>query len=252
MTIKEVEQILEVPRATIRFYEKEGLIDPKREGNRYRDYSEEDVEQLKRIIILRKAGLPLSDISDLFDGAESIDSVLTDNLLSLQKQMEELKGSINLCRKIKEDAPEISSFNPEIYWNYIEEEEKKGNAFVNIAKELAHEEKKIIASHLGSCDCEGNLYEPIKSIIGTILVSAGVGMLYCIKEKEWSRNNLLFGAKIVVMGIIIESVISIPLYFLGKKYPQIASRKKRYYLLSLLAITLILIVGVIVLNIYNL
>ena len=64
MTIKEVEQILEVPRATIRFYEKEGLIDPKREGNRYRDYSEEDVEQLKRIIILRKAGLPLSDISD--------------------------------------------------------------------------------------------------------------------------------------------------------------------------------------------
>ena len=71
MTIKEVEQILEVPRATIRFYEKEGLIDPKREGNRYRDYSEEDVEQLKRIIILRKAGLPLSDISDLFDGAES-------------------------------------------------------------------------------------------------------------------------------------------------------------------------------------
>ena len=30
MTIKEVEQILEVPRATIRFYEKEGhiIIDP--------------------------------------------------------------------------------------------------------------------------------------------------------------------------------------------------------------------------------
>ena len=30
MTIKEVELYLEVPRATIRFYEKEGLISPKR------------------------------------------------------------------------------------------------------------------------------------------------------------------------------------------------------------------------------
>lgn len=28
MTIKEVEQYLEVPRATVRFYEKEGLICP--------------------------------------------------------------------------------------------------------------------------------------------------------------------------------------------------------------------------------
>ena len=30
MTIKEVEQLLEVPRATVRFYEKEGLINPTR------------------------------------------------------------------------------------------------------------------------------------------------------------------------------------------------------------------------------
>jgi len=29
MTIKEVEQILGLPRATVRFYEKEGLIEPK-------------------------------------------------------------------------------------------------------------------------------------------------------------------------------------------------------------------------------
>ena len=52
MTIKEVEQILEVPRATIRFYEKEGLISPSREENGYRDYSKEDLEKVKKIVIL--------------------------------------------------------------------------------------------------------------------------------------------------------------------------------------------------------
>lgn len=33
MMIKDIEQTLGVPRATIRFYEKEGLINPKREEN---------------------------------------------------------------------------------------------------------------------------------------------------------------------------------------------------------------------------
>ena len=46
MTIKEVEQILGIPRATVRFYEKEGLIEPK-EKNGYRDYSQTDVIRLK-------------------------------------------------------------------------------------------------------------------------------------------------------------------------------------------------------------
>lgn len=57
MTIKEVEQCLEVPRATVRFYEKEGLINPQRGDNGYREYSEADVQTLKKIIILRMLGL---------------------------------------------------------------------------------------------------------------------------------------------------------------------------------------------------
>lgn len=51
MTIKEVETLLEIPRALVRFYEKEGLISPTRSSNSYRDYSEEDVANLMKIII---------------------------------------------------------------------------------------------------------------------------------------------------------------------------------------------------------
>ncbi len=66
MTIKELEQELEIPRATIRFYEKENLIAPKRGDNSYREYSEEDVVTLKKIIILRKIGLSVADIKNIF------------------------------------------------------------------------------------------------------------------------------------------------------------------------------------------
>lgn len=54
MTIKEVEMLLDIPRATVRFYEKEGLISPTREGNGYRDYSDEDVEKLKRLLFFER------------------------------------------------------------------------------------------------------------------------------------------------------------------------------------------------------
>ena len=96
MTIKDVETLLDIPRATVRFYEKEGLISPTREGNGYRDYSDEDVEKLKKIIIFRKIGLSVEEINDLFDGVKTLEEVLDANIVNLQKQMEELKGAMKL------------------------------------------------------------------------------------------------------------------------------------------------------------
>ena len=51
MTIKEIETRSGMTRANIRFYEAEGLLSPERCENGYRDYSEEDLKVLKRIIM---------------------------------------------------------------------------------------------------------------------------------------------------------------------------------------------------------
>lgn len=53
MTIGELEALLDMPRASIRFYEQEGFIHPKREANNYRDYSEEDADTLRKVKLLR-------------------------------------------------------------------------------------------------------------------------------------------------------------------------------------------------------
>ena len=54
MTIKEVEEITNLPRSNIRFYEKEKLITPVRNPNNgYREYSEKDVNTIKKIAYLR-------------------------------------------------------------------------------------------------------------------------------------------------------------------------------------------------------
>lgn len=53
MNIKEIEQRSGLTRANIRYYEQEGLLRPARQENKYRDYSDEDLETLLRIALLR-------------------------------------------------------------------------------------------------------------------------------------------------------------------------------------------------------
>ena len=53
MKINELEKELNISRANIRFYEKEGLLNPIRKDNGYRDYKDEDISRLKLIIIFR-------------------------------------------------------------------------------------------------------------------------------------------------------------------------------------------------------
>lgn len=63
MTIKEVEERTSLSRSNVRFYEKEKLIEPSRnEKNGYRDYSENDVENIKKIAYLRTLGISIEDI----------------------------------------------------------------------------------------------------------------------------------------------------------------------------------------------
>lgn len=68
MTIKEVEQTTGLTRSVIRFYEKEKLIGPKRnDNNGYREYSDEDVKNIKKIAYLRTLEVSIEDIRELIN-----------------------------------------------------------------------------------------------------------------------------------------------------------------------------------------
>ena len=55
-------------RATILYYEKEGLLEPAlRASNGYRFYGEKEVERLRRITGYRSYGVPVSDIRELLE-----------------------------------------------------------------------------------------------------------------------------------------------------------------------------------------
>ena len=68
MLIKEVEDLLSISSRTLRFYEKMGLINPDRDSNVYRNYSEQDVTKLKQIRYLRDLDIPIESIVDIVEG----------------------------------------------------------------------------------------------------------------------------------------------------------------------------------------
>lgn len=64
MRTGEVEKLTEVKEANIKFYEREGLINPRRNENGYRDFSDEDVKSINRIKTLRMLDVPIPEIKN--------------------------------------------------------------------------------------------------------------------------------------------------------------------------------------------
>ena len=107
MTIKEMEDRTGMERANIRFYEKEGLLSPSRLANGYRDYSEEDVETLMRIKLLRSLRMPLEDIRALQLSEKTLSDTLRMHLQRLTEEKELLSAAENWARE--QDCREFAS-----------------------------------------------------------------------------------------------------------------------------------------------
>lgn len=102
MTIKDVENKVGITKANIRYYEEEGLISPKRNvANNYREYSEEDIEQLERIKVLRVLGVPISDIRALKDGKATLDHVMENRLRLLHEEEKDLEAVRRVCENLR-------------------------------------------------------------------------------------------------------------------------------------------------------
>lgn len=135
MKIKEIEQQLKISRANIRFYEKEGLLHPKRNENEYREYSEKDVKRLKQIIIFRKLNISLEDIKCIFDESKSLKEVSDEKIKRIEEEIAMLNDAKKICEMIQKNDVDISEFNEDEYLSLIEKEEGKGNMFYNLMKD---------------------------------------------------------------------------------------------------------------------
>ena len=101
MKIKNVEERTGLSRSNVRFYEKEKLIEPSRnESNGYRDYSENDVENIKKIAYLRTLGISIEDIRSIISGKVTLQETLERQNEILNSQITDLNKAKRMCEKM--------------------------------------------------------------------------------------------------------------------------------------------------------
>jgi DNA-binding transcriptional MerR regulator len=121
MKIQELERKTGLERPSIRFYEKEGLLNPKRLENGYRDYSDEDVELLKKIKLLRRLGMSVEKIRNLQQGSEDLSQAIALLTAHHSTQIEEHKRCRAVCEAMHSDGAEFETLDAEHYLKLLRE-----------------------------------------------------------------------------------------------------------------------------------
>ena len=102
ISINQVEKMTGVSKRNIRFYEKEGLLLPKRDnGNGYRVYDETDIWRIKVIKMLRMVDMPLEEIQKVLEEDRSLGEALAAQQIKLERKEKELQAAIGFCKELK-------------------------------------------------------------------------------------------------------------------------------------------------------
>lgn len=130
--INEVEASVGITKKNIRFYEQEGLLCPRRNSeNGYREYSQEEVDALMRIKLLRKLGLPLEEIRRLQAGEQTVGDAMRRHLVALEREQSNLEQAMALCRELQQAPERLDQLDAAGVLDRMEHMEQSGARFQN-------------------------------------------------------------------------------------------------------------------------
>ena len=111
MKIGEVSKELDIPNATLRYYEQIGLLENIKKKSGIREYQEEDIERIKFIMCMKQAGFSLEAIVEFVKLEKDSKNGENKRLEMLLKQKEILIEEI----KQKEDTLDFLNYKIDIY-----------------------------------------------------------------------------------------------------------------------------------------
>ena len=104
---KEAAEMTGLSTSTLRYYEKEQLLPQiARNSQKYRQYTEEDIEWIKMVQCMRMANIPIQSIKKyvllLIRGGETLEQrfvMVQDHMEDIKNQMSNLQNALNLTQK---------------------------------------------------------------------------------------------------------------------------------------------------------
>lgn len=99
MKTKQLEEMLGITKEALCYYEKEGMIRPKRDENNYRNYSQNDIDILKLVLLLRSMEISIDEIKLIMNNELSIREALETKKDYIEKSKMKLES---IDQKIKD------------------------------------------------------------------------------------------------------------------------------------------------------
>ena len=132
MKINQAEELAGITKKNIRFYEEQGLIRPGRDpGNGYREYTLSDVEQLKRVKLLRSLDVPCEKIREMTEGKLSLKKCMEDQEIFLKHRQDDMKRMQEMCAEISSGASGFNELKTDVYFETMKKLEEGGAQFMN-------------------------------------------------------------------------------------------------------------------------
>ena len=188
MKINEVEALAGIAKKSIRFYEEQGLLSPRRNPeNGYRDYGEEDVLVLRRIRLLRKLDVPIDEIRLMLSGSHTVGDGMRRHLISLERQQRNLQQAMELCQELAYQDIPISQLDTESLLTRMETLEQAGTSFHDVAAQDI--KKRYIAPVV------------VTTIVVTVMIALSALLLWAFSLAPEQAPPIWFVA--VILGLFI-------------------------------------------------
>ena len=143
MKIYQVEELVGITKKNIRFYEEQGLLNPKRNPeNDYREYSLEDVRVLEKIKLLRKLSIPIEEIRLLQKGQLTFAQAMSSQIERIEKEQKSAEVMKELCARLQNETLDLKSLDASKYLTEMTRMEQDGTKFVDIEKQDINRKKK--------------------------------------------------------------------------------------------------------------
>lgn len=148
MLINEVESKVGLSKKSIRYYEEFNLLTPRRnQDNKYRVYTNEDIEKLKKIKFLRELDISIRDLKLLNEDKLSLEDCLKNKLSSINNQITKYKEVCEMCNEIISKKESFDSLEITNYFQKMNTLNKEGFTMRDIK---TNKRKKIVGACLSS------------------------------------------------------------------------------------------------------
>lgn len=148
MFINEVEHIVGLSKKSIRYYEENGLLTPKRnKENGYRIYDEEDIRRLKIIKFLRELGVPIKDLKKLNENKITLQSCMQDQIHKIETEEKNYQKIKNMCIEISNSNATFNNIDITKYFEEVNILNKEGFTMRDIK---TNKKKKIEGAIISS------------------------------------------------------------------------------------------------------